>query len=68
MGIDIAPEMIKLAEHNCLQRSSDTRVRFESRGGGKPAFETGSVDFVVSSLSLHHWLDPALALAEIFRV
>jgi ubiquinone/menaquinone biosynthesis C-methylase UbiE len=68
VGIDIAPQMIKLAERNCLQQGLEAGVRFEVAAVERLPFETGSVDFVVSSLSLHHWLNPEPALAEISRV
>jgi ubiquinone/menaquinone biosynthesis C-methylase UbiE len=32
------------------------------------AFPDGSFDLVVSTLSMHHWADPAAGLAEIGRV
>ncbi|HEX7474353.1 MAG TPA: class I SAM-dependent methyltransferase [Dehalococcoidales bacterium] len=68
VGIDISPEMLKLAEKNCRQQNLNNHVKFEIAAVERLPFETGSVDFVVSSLSLHHWLDPAPALQEIFRV
>jgi ubiquinone/menaquinone biosynthesis C-methylase UbiE len=35
---------------------------------GRLPYRDGSVDLVVSTLSQHHWPDPAAALAELSRV
>jgi SAM-dependent methyltransferase len=65
VGLDLSTSMIELA------RSKDARggrLRFEVGDASSLPFETGSFDFVVSTLSLHHWADPAAGFAEISRV
>jgi SAM-dependent methyltransferase len=69
-GLDLDPAMITRA------RASTDRAG--NRGGRRPsflvgdvaslAFPDGSFDLVVSTLSMHHWADPATGLAEIGRV
>jgi SAM-dependent methyltransferase len=69
-GLDLDPAMIARAAANT--------DRAANRGGHRPSFLVGevaalafpdrSIDLVVSTLSMHHWADPAAALAEIGRV
>jgi SAM-dependent methyltransferase len=69
-GLDLDPAMIARAAANT--------DRAANRGGRRPSFLVGDVaalafpdrsfDLVVSTLSMHHWADPAAALAEIGRV
>ena len=69
-GLDLDPAMIARAAANT--------DRAANRGGRRPSFLVGdvaalafpdrSIDLVVSTLSMHHWADPAAALAEIGRV
>jgi len=69
-GLDLDPAMIARARANT--------DRAANRGGRHPSFLVGDVaalafpdrsfDLVVSTLSMHHWADPAAGLAEIGRV
>ena len=69
-GLDLDPAMIDRARANT--------DRAPNGGGHRPsflvgdvaslAFPDGSFDLVVSTLSMHHWADPAAGLAEIGRV
>jgi SAM-dependent methyltransferase len=69
-GLDLDPAMIARAQAN-----TDRAV---NRGERRPSFLVGDVaalafpdrsfDLVVSTLSMHHWADPAAGLAEIGRV
>jgi SAM-dependent methyltransferase len=69
-GLDLDPAMIARAQANA--------DRTGNRGGRRPSFLVGDVaaltfpdgsfDLVVSTLSMHHWADPAAGLAEIGRV
>ncbi len=68
IGVDISEEMLKTARRNLC--SSDLKKRIEYRRGdvqGLP-FENNTIDFVVSTFSLHHWSNPDKALQEIYRV
>lgn len=44
------------------------RIRFQVADAAALPFEDASVDLVVSSISLHHWDDPAAGLRDIVRV
>jgi SAM-dependent methyltransferase len=69
-GLDLDPAMIARAAANTH--------RAANRGGRRPSFLVGDVaalafpdrsfDLVVSTLSMHHWADPAAGLTEIGRV
>ena len=65
VGLDIAPAMVEQARRRSPR--SD-RLSFEVGDVARLAFESGSIDVVVSSLSLHHWQDSGAAFAEIARV
>ena len=68
-GLDLDPVMIERARANAGR---------EGDGARRPSFVVGDVteltfpdetfDLVVSTLSMHHWADPAAGLAEIARV
>lgn len=68
IGVDISPEMVERAAHRAREAGLAPRVRFEAGDVGTLPFAGGAFDGVVSTLSLHHWPDPALGLAEIHRV
>jgi ubiquinone/menaquinone biosynthesis C-methylase UbiE len=61
-----------------IARAQANTDRTANRGGRRPsflvgdvatlAFPDGSFDLVVSTLSMHHWADPAAGLTEIGRV
>lgn len=68
-GLDLDPSMIERAHANADRRRD---------GAAPPTFMVGDVaslpfpdesfDLVVSTLSMHHWSDPAAGMAEIGRV
>jgi ubiquinone/menaquinone biosynthesis C-methylase UbiE len=68
IGIDIAKEMVEAATRNVSSLSLKERVRFQQGDIQELPFEDNAVDFVVSTLSLHHWSNPKEALHEIHRV
>ena len=68
IGVDIAEEMMQMATHNLSSLDFGKRVSFRVGDVPKLPFEDNAVDFVVSTLSLHHWPDPKQALEEIHRV
>ncbi len=65
-GVDLSADMVAAARRN-LARFGD-RATAEQADVADLAFEDGSFDVVVSSLSLHHWADPAAGTAELLRV
>lgn len=66
VGLDINPHMIGLAKGNRSRLSVDY-VLVLGDVSALP-FASGSANAVVTSLSLHHWMDPSAAFAEIYRV
>lgn len=65
VGLDLSPSMMQLASRHA---TTDGRLRFIVGKAEALPFSDESVDLVVSTLSLHHWTDPAAAFAEIWRV
>jgi len=69
-GLDLDPAMIERARRNA-ERAGNGNERRPAFGVGDVAslpFPDASFDLVVSTLSMHHWADPAAGLAEIGRV
>ena len=69
-GVDLDPAMIARARANADRRGNggQRRPSFLVGNAAALAFPDGSFDLVVSTLSMHHWADPAAGLAEIGRV
>jgi SAM-dependent methyltransferase len=69
-GLDLDPAMIARARANTHRPETGDQRRPEFLVGDVAAlaFPDRSFDLVVSTLSMHHWADPAAALAEIGRV
>jgi len=66
-GLDLDPAMIERTRANAY-RARDGEERWPSFLVGDVAalpFPDGTFDLVVSTLSMHHWADPAAGLAEI---
>ena len=66
-GVDLSPEMIARAT-STAKTTSTRNLRFQVGDVAALPFADNSVDLVVSTLSLHHWDDPAAGLDEIVRV
>jgi SAM-dependent methyltransferase len=69
-GLDLDPAMIARARANADRpgNGDQRRPSFLVGDVAALAFPDGSFDLVVSTLSMHHWADPAAGLAEIGRV
>jgi SAM-dependent methyltransferase len=72
-GLDLDPAMIQRARANLdrldrLGHGDGRRPSFLVGDVASLAFPDGSFDLVVSTLSMHHWADPAAGLAEVGRV
>jgi SAM-dependent methyltransferase len=68
-GLDLDPAMIQRARDNAARASGeDRRPSFIVGDVAALAFPNRSFDVVVSTLSMHHWTDPAAGLNEIARV
>lgn len=67
-GVDITPEMVERANALAARMGVADRVNFQVGDVAALPFADASFDIVVSTLSLHHWQNPATGLAEIYRV
>jgi len=68
LGVDLAGPMLDLARRNAAEAGLTDRIRF-ARGDAKNLpFPDGRFEAVVSNTIVHHIPDPALALAEMFRL
>jgi ubiquinone/menaquinone biosynthesis C-methylase UbiE len=68
IGVDIAEEMIATASQNAMAEGLDGQVEYRKGDICMLPFEEGKLDFIVSTLSLHHWSDPGMAFREMHRV
>lgn len=67
-GIDLSDEMLLEAERVARHPRLADRIAFRKGDAAQIPFSDGSLDLVVSTLSLHHWRDPVAVLDEIARV
>jgi SAM-dependent methyltransferase len=67
-GMDISEAMVERASRRAAGAGLSEGVRFEVGDVAALTLSDGEFDGVVSTLSLHHWSDPASGLAEIHRV
>jgi SAM-dependent methyltransferase len=65
IGLDLSPSMLLWAGRHA---TTDGRLKFVVGDAADLPFGDASVDLVVSTLSLHHWAEPADVFAEIARV
>jgi ubiquinone/menaquinone biosynthesis C-methylase UbiE len=68
IGVDLSAEMIARASSVAAATAATERITFQVANVAELPFEDGSVDLVVSSISLHHWDDPAAGLRDVVRV
>ena len=67
-GVDISDAMVERAARRAAGAGLSERVRFEVGDVAALPLSDQEFDGVVSTLSLHHWSDPARGLDEIYRV
>ena len=67
-GVDISGAMVERAARRAARAGLSERVRFEVGDVAALPLSDEEFDGVVSTLSLHHWSDPATGLAEIHRI
>ena len=65
VGLDLSPSMLLWASRHA---TTDGRLKFVVGDAANLPFDDASVDLIVSTLSLHHWSEPADVFAEIARV
>ena len=64
-GIDLSRQMVKIARRHA---QGVENVRFEFGNAAALPFEDDSIDFIVSTGSLHHWNKPVKVFDECYRV
>lgn len=67
VGVDKSEMMLELAKRN-QSAARQSRVKFLEADIQKLPFECNYLDFVISTLSLHHWINSQQAMEEIYRV
>ncbi|HZA32964.1 MAG TPA: class I SAM-dependent methyltransferase [Propionibacteriaceae bacterium] len=69
-GVDLSVEMIDRATAAAEIRATPgaSPISFQIADVADLPFDDRSVDLVVSTISMHHWADPAAGLREIVRV
>lgn len=68
IGVDISEKMIQKATGNLSALGFSERTSFRQGDIHDLPFESNSLDFLISTLSLHHWSKPAKAINEMHRV
>lgn len=68
IGIDISDKILELAKQRAIKDELNERIKFEIGSVENLPLTDNSVDFIISSLSLHHWINPKLAFEELFRI
>ena len=63
-GVDLSADMVAAATRNLRESGATAKVASVT----DLPFPDGSFDLIVSSLSLHHWDEPAAAVPELSRV
>jgi len=67
-GVDLSSEILELAKKKAVENNLNEKIGFKIGSVENLPFPDKSVDFVLSTLSLHHWEYPKQAFEEIFRV
>jgi ubiquinone/menaquinone biosynthesis C-methylase UbiE len=67
-GLDISPEMIRVAERNAGEYGLTDRVKYVEGNAMQMPFEDGRFDAVFSNGALHEWEQPERVLDEVHRV
>lgn len=68
VGVDISKMMLERAKANFESMGLADRVEFREGSADSLPLGDQTQDFIVSTLSLHHWVDPKAAFNEIHRV
>ena len=68
VGVDISEEMVQEASKNLSSLRIANQLSFRQGDIQELPFENSSLDFIVSTLSLHHWAEPKQAIQEINRI
>jgi ubiquinone/menaquinone biosynthesis C-methylase UbiE len=67
-GLDISPDMIKIAERNAREYGLEERVEYVISDAQEMPFDDNTFEAVFTNGSLHEWSKPREVLNEIYRV
>ncbi len=67
-GLDASPAMVAAARKHVENADLSARISVVEGNASALPFPDASFDMVVSTGSMHHWKEPALALNEVYRV
>lgn len=67
-GVDLSNALLNEARQNAAAAGLTSRTSFRTGDAASTPFADGSLDLVVSTLSLHHWSDPIAVLNEVARI
>ncbi len=67
-GVDISNEILELARKRADAHGLGEKIEFKLGNATKLPFPDASVDFIISTFSMHHWTNPLDVLNEIYRV
>ncbi|NHI94733.1 MAG: methyltransferase domain-containing protein [Candidatus Lokiarchaeota archaeon] len=65
-GVDNSSEILELAKKRAI--NNNLNIEFKIGDAENLPFSNNSIDYMVSTLSLHHWLQPKKVIDEIYRV
>ena len=68
IGVDISEEMLEAARNHSSSLDLNKQIKYRQGDVRELPFKDNTIDFVVSTLSLHHWSNPDEALQEIYRI
>ena len=68
IGIDLSEDLLDSGSQLACEKQVSDRVTFKLGDAANIPFEDGSLDMVVSTLSMHHWQDPSMVFNEVSRV
>lgn len=68
VGVDLATAMVETARVSAACAGLGDRVRFVLGDAAALPFGDGTFDVAVSTLSLHHWVEPGSVFTEIARI
>jgi len=67
-GVDLSAALLDQARQHATAAGVTSRTDFRTGDASSTPFADGSLDLVVSTLSLHHWSDPVAVLNEVARI
>ena len=67
-GLDISPDMIKIAERNTKEYGYEDRVKYITGDSKQIPFGENEIDALFTNGSLHEWSQPKKIFDEVYRV